>query len=65
MRNRGMIVAVGALGLLALSARHPTADIRLLTHRTGDPAPRQLQAAIDFGVVGVKLLYTWTSGQLR
>ena len=65
MRNRRMIVAAAALGLLALSARHPTADFQLLTHEAGDPAPHRMQAALDLGLVGVKLLYTWTSHQLR
>lgn len=65
MRNRRMVVAVGVLGLVALSAHHPTADIRVLTHDAADPAPRQVQAAIDLGLIGVKLLYTWTGGQLR
>jgi hypothetical protein len=53
------------LGLIAVSAGHPTADIRVMTHELSDPAPRQVQAAVDLGLVGVKLLYTWTSGQLR
>lgn len=65
MRDRRLIMAAGALGLIALSAGHPTADIRVLTHERADPAPRQIQAAIDLGLIGVKLLYTWTSGQLR
>lgn len=65
MRNHRMIVAAAVLGLLALGARHPTADIQLLTHEASDPAPRRMQAALDLGLVGVKLLYTWTSRQLR
>lgn len=65
MRSRRLIVAAGALGLIALSAGHPVADIRVMTHELSDPAPRRVQAAIDLGLIGVKLLYTWTSGQLR
>ena len=65
MRGRRLIVAAGVLGLIAVSAGHPTADIRVMTHELSDPAPRQVQAAVDLGLVGVKLLYTWTSGQLR
>ncbi|MBI0475417.1 hypothetical protein D9601_08650 [Sphingomonas sp. MA1305] len=54
-------VAIGAgLVLAVLCMRHPTADIRLITHDVGDPAPRRMQAAIDLGLVGVSVLYTWT-----
>lgn len=65
MRDRRMIVAAVALGMIALSARHPTADIQLLTHEAGDPSPHRMQAAIDLGLVGVNLLFTWTAHQLR
>jgi hypothetical protein len=44
-----------------MAARHPTADIRFLTHRTGDPAPHRFQAAVELGLVGVSLLYTWSA----
>ncbi len=53
------------MGLLAVSARHPTADVRVLTHETGDRSPQRLQAAVDLGLVGVSLLLTWTSPKLR
>ena len=62
MRRRSAIVAVGALLALIAVARHPTADIEILTHRDGDPAPHRIQAAVDLGVVAVKFLLTWTSG---
>lgn len=62
MRKRGAMVAVGALLVLIAIVRHPTADIEILTHRTGDPAPHRIQAAVDLGVVAVKFLLTWTSG---
>ena len=65
MRNRRVIVAAAVLGVIALGANHPTADIQLLTHERSDPAPRRMQAAVDLGLVGVKLLYTWTAHQLR
>lgn len=62
MRNRRIMLAMVAAGAtLAMAARHPTADIRVLTHQTGDPAPRRFQAAIEVGLVGVRLLYTWTA----
>ena len=54
--------AVAGIALLAVVAvRHPTPDIRLLTHDIGDPSPRRFQAAIDLGLVGVSVLYTWTA----
>jgi len=59
MRGR-VAVAIAGAGLLALAAHHPTADLRLITHAAGDPAPGRFQAALDFGLVGVSVLYTWT-----
>lgn len=52
----GVLVAV--LALLAL--RHPSADIRVITHRANDPAPMRVQAAVDLGLMAVSLLVTWT-----
>jgi hypothetical protein len=57
-----MIVAMAALLALVAFVRHPTADIEILTHRAGDPAPHRIQAAVDLGVVAVKFLLTWTAG---
>ncbi len=62
MRRRRTLVAVGALLALVALVRHPTADIEILTHRDGDPAPHRIQAAVDLGVVAVKFLLTWTAG---
>ena len=61
MRGRRMTVAVAALLALVAIARHPTADIEILTHRDGDPSPHRIQAAVDLGIVAVKFLLTWTS----
>ena len=61
MRGRRMIVAMAALLALVAIVRHPTADIEILTHRDGDPAPHRIQAAVDLGIVAVKFLLTWTS----
>ncbi|MCT8001875.1 hypothetical protein NZL82_08265 [Sphingomonas sanguinis] len=58
-------MAMTALALLALAYRHPTADIRLITHDLTDRSPRRVQAAIDLGVFGVSFLYTWTVRRLR
>jgi len=62
MRKRNAMVALGALLVLVAVVRHPTADIEILTHRDGDPTPHRIQAADDLGVVAVKFLLTWTSG---
>ena len=65
MRKRRTMMAmiVAALALVAV-ARHPTADIEILTHDAADPSPHRIQAAVDLGVVAVKLLVTWTAGHL-
>ncbi|SEM82188.1 hypothetical protein SAMN05192583_1366 [Sphingomonas gellani] len=66
MRRRRIGLAVATLLLIAVSAtRHPSADIRLMMHDPADPAPHRMQAALDLGLVGVSLLYTWTSPHLR
>ena len=57
------MAAVALLGLTAV--RHPTADIRVFTHDAADPAPHRMQAAVDLGLVGVSVLYTWTVKRLR
>jgi len=64
MRDRRLYVAATALALVCLAARHPTADIRVITHDAGDPSPHRMQAAVDLGLVGVSVLYTWTVGNL-
>ena len=55
-----------ALALLAAvaAARRPSADIEILTHRAGDPAPHKVQAAIDLGVVAIRFVLTWTAGRV-
>jgi len=53
------------LTLIALACRHPTADIRLITHDLGDRSPHRVQAAVDLGLFGVSFLYTWTVNRLR
>lgn len=57
-----MAAMLAACALAAL-VRHPTADIRILTHDAGDPAPHRMQAAIDVGLFAVNLLVTWTAGR--
>jgi hypothetical protein len=66
MRDRRLLVTAAAgLALVTLAVRHPTADIRLMTHEACDPAPHRLQAAVDLGLVGVTVLYTWTVRRLQ
>ena len=61
MTDRGKL-AIAALAALAIvAARHPSPNIRLITHDVGDPSPHRMQAAIDLGLVGVSILYTWTA----
>jgi hypothetical protein len=54
-------LVVGAALLLAAFARHPSADIRILTHDAADRAPHRVQAAIDLGLATVSVLVTWTA----
>ena len=61
MRNRYVGLAIAAAMLLAMVARHPSADIRILTHDAGDRAPHRIHAAIDLGLATVSVLITWTT----
>lgn len=63
-RRRTIAAAVALLFATALLVRHPTADIRIEAHDIGDPAPHQVQAAIDVGVFAVNVLVTWTGQRL-
>jgi hypothetical protein len=64
VRERRIGLALLVLALLALTARHPSATIRIDTHDGSDPAPHTMQAAIDVGLVGVSLLWTWSGHHL-
>jgi hypothetical protein len=60
-----MIVALCAILVVAAAIqRHPTADIRVLTHDSSDPTPHQVKAALDLGLLGISVLYTWTARPL-
>ncbi len=66
MRNRkATLVIAGLVAVTALAVRHPTADIRLITHDSSDPSPHRMQAAVDLGLIGVSVLYTWTVNRLH
>lgn len=58
-------MAMAVLALVALAYRHPTANIRLITHDLTDRSPRRVQAAVDLGLLSVSFLYTWTVDRLR
>lgn len=60
MRNRRLIAGGGLLLLLALSLRHPTANIEILTHDAADRTPHRVAAALDVGIMAVSFLVTWT-----
>jgi len=64
MRNRRTGLAIVAIALLIMAARHPSADLRILTHDRSDSAPRSFQAAIDFGLLAISVLITWTDKRL-
>ena len=63
--SKRAVALVAGVALIALTAKHPTANIRLLTHDRSDPAPHVMQAAVDLGMIGVSVLYTWTVNRLR
>ena len=66
MRNhKGTLLIVGLVALTALAVRHPTIDVQLVTHDSRDPSPQRMQAAVDLGLVGISVLYTWTVNRLR
>jgi len=64
MRDRRPGLILMAAAVLLLAARHPSADIRILTHDHADRAPHRLQAAFDLGLVAVSVLITWTTRRL-
>jgi hypothetical protein len=61
MRRRRIIFMCGLLVLAAMLLRHPSADVRIITHDIADPAPRKIEAAVDLGVFALSLLVTWTA----
>ena len=64
MRRRNTFLIVATVLALVAVARHPTADIEILTHQASDPAPHRVQAAVDLGIVAVKFLLTWTASRV-
>jgi hypothetical protein len=64
MRERRIGLALLIVAIVLLAARHTSASIRIDTQDRGDPAPHSMQAAVDLGLVGVSLLWTWSSHRL-
>lgn len=64
MLNRRVVLGLGVALLLLMAARHPSAEIRVLTHDAGDDAPHRIQAALDLGILAVNVLVTWTGKNL-
>ena len=60
MRERRIGLLVALALLLFIAVRHPSADIRVLTHDATDLKPARVQAALDLGVIAVSVLVTWT-----
>ena len=61
MRERRIGLSIAAVLLvLVFALRHPSADIRILTHDSTDRAPARVQAALDLGIVAVSVLITWS-----
>ena len=63
-RQKAVLAAI-ALLLVAMAVHRPSADIRILTHESGDARPHQMQAAVHTGLFAVHLLITWTAKAVR
>ena len=63
-KRRQIAFAAGLLSLAAIASNPPRADLRILTHRSGDLAPAQFQAAVDLGLASASILVTWTAERL-
>ncbi|MDO7842537.1 hypothetical protein [Sphingomonas immobilis] len=61
MRNRRLALLIGAALLLIAGVRHPSMDLRVITHDAADLSPHKVQAAVELGIASVSVLITWTS----
>ena len=59
------MIGMFALLTMVAVARHPSADIRILTHDASDPTPHKVMAALDLGLIAVSVLVTWTGEHIR
>ena len=64
-RRRRIALGVFAFALIAINAPRPGADIRVDLAGVGETSVPRAQAAVDLGLMGVKVLVTWGAGQLR
>lgn len=64
MRDRRKLMFLGAAALAFVAVKQPSADIRIVTHDLKDPAPHQVKAAVDLGLMAVSVLVTWTGQRL-
>ena len=64
MGDRRKLIIASGLGLALVALQQPTADLRIVTHDLRDPAPRQVRAGLDLGLVAFSVLVTWTERQL-
>ncbi|MFL0412816.1 hypothetical protein [uncultured Sphingomonas sp.] len=63
-KRRQIALAVGVLSLAAVASHPPSANVAILTHRSGDASPARFQAAVDLGLASASILVTWTGSQL-
>lgn len=59
-RQRLYVAAVAALVML-VAARHPAPELRLLPSDMPELAPNRVVAAVDLGVAGLSLVYSWNA----
>lgn len=60
-KRRRIVVALGALCLFAAVVHPPAADVRIMAHSAGDPAPQRFRAAVNLGLASASILVTWTA----
>ena len=60
-RSRTVLIAAAALlAIVMMGSPQHRADIRILTHRSGDLAPQKVQAVLDIGLASISVLVTWS-----
>lgn len=60
-RRKWGMIGLALVALAVFAARPASADLRVLMHHSGDPAPHQISAVVDLGVVALSLLITWST----
>ena len=63
-RRKLVIAAIAVLALFAALSPGRHAEIKILAQDPADPAPHQMQAVVDIGLLAISILVTWTSAQL-